>query len=153
MISLTWNRDFEAAWPEDDYEESRRKSDLGKSVPSCWSVGRRKNIPTNSKVFFFAQGTKHVRGLVARGIAVDVPESGIHWNDPTKKTNYVKLKLAKLLDLKDTIPASLLQERLPNIPWHAYGKVDSILRWNIKKHLGKFGTIFQVSRRFQSRVN
>ena len=119
MIILTWNRDFEDAWPDDDYEKCKRVTDTRRRVKFRWSVGRSKNIPKNSEVFFFVQGVKHTRGLVASGITVGAPYSGKHWRDPKRKTNYVELKLTKLLNLNETIPVALLQEKLPDVPWHA----------------------------------
>ena len=117
MIILTWNRDHEDVWSIKDYEKERKLTELGKSFKGRWSVGRHKNIPNKSELFFFVQGNKHLRGLVAQGITTSEPYSDRHWSDPKRTSMYVDIKLTSMLDLNDTIPVTLLEERLPFVPW------------------------------------
>ena len=92
MILLTWNRDFENVWPINEYESARKKIISGNHVAMQWSTARNKKIPLNSEVYFFVQGQKYPRGLIAKGFTTSQPKLGQHWNDPKKLTNYVKIK-------------------------------------------------------------
>jgi len=117
MIILTWNRDREHVWPENEYNEARKKCLNGGVYNGSWSVSRHKTIPINSEVFFFVQGQKHTRGIVATGITTSIPWLDKHWDDPKKKTNYVRIKVTEMLELDDAIPVNLLEDRVPGVPW------------------------------------
>jgi hypothetical protein len=117
MIILCWNRDYEDAWPMDDFESCRLACEGGDVVKGDWSVGNHVNIDIGTECFMLIQGQEHPRGLVARGYTISLPEERQHWRDPEKTTNYVDVYWHSIRSFMDPIPTEALDEELPDVPW------------------------------------
>ena len=117
MILLTWNPDDGKAWPINEYEKDRKNSNQGKIVELPWSVANRVNIDVGTECYLLIQGKKYPRGLIARGITTSVPEKKDHWLDKRKKCYYVDVNLEELLPIDDVIPISILDLKVPEVPW------------------------------------
>lgn len=67
--------------------------------------------------FHHSKGQKHTRRIVATGVTTSVTWLDKHWDNPKKKTNYVRIKVTEMLELDDAIPVNLLEDKVPGVPW------------------------------------
>lgn len=117
MYILCWNRDHPANFPLELWEEGRRACLEGDVFVTTWTVGNHRNIIKGSSCVLLIQGTKHPRGLAAFGEIIKEPFEDKHYDDPTRKTNYVEVAWLEMLDLDEVVPVAEVQTVAPNQPW------------------------------------
>jgi 5-methylcytosine-specific restriction enzyme A len=112
---VNWNP---RRWDPDGVEHRRAVTRFRRreSVPSQWSVGRkRKGIEAGDRVFLLRQHKN--RGLVASGRFSGGIFQETHWDGSGRDANYAPIVWDAVIPVTDCLPIHELKQRVSPFPW------------------------------------